>query len=78
MLLISARRLVMFYICAKFCEIILNGIKVIERTQMINRWRTDRRTDTQKFGGYIIIPRHFLWRGIMTIADGFIESVHVQ
>ena len=32
MLLISARRLVMLYICAKFHEIILNGIKVIERT----------------------------------------------
>ena len=25
---------------------------------------TDGRTDTQKFGGYSIIPRHFLWRGI--------------
>ena len=32
MSLISARRLVMLYICAKFHEIILNGIKVIERT----------------------------------------------
>ena len=30
MLLISARRLVMLYICAKFHEIILNGIKVID------------------------------------------------
>ena len=28
-----------------------------------DRW-TDRRTDTQKFGGYNIIPRNFLWRGI--------------
>ena len=35
--LISARRLIMLYICAKFREIILNGIKVIERTRMINR-----------------------------------------
>ena len=26
--------------------------------------RTDGRTDTQKFGGYNIISRHFLWRGI--------------
>ena len=26
--------------------------------------RTDGRTDTQKFGGYNIIPRHFLWRDI--------------
>ena len=30
--LISACPLVMLYICAKFHEIILNGIKVIERT----------------------------------------------
>ena len=35
MLLISAHRLVMFYICAKFHEIILNGIKDIERTQFL-------------------------------------------
>ena len=35
MFLISARRLVMLYICAKFHEIILNGIKVIERTRFL-------------------------------------------
>ena len=35
MLLISARRLVMLYICAKFHEIVLNGIKVIERTRFL-------------------------------------------
>ena len=35
MLLISASRLVMFYICAKFHEIILNGIEDIERTQFL-------------------------------------------
>ena len=35
MLLISARRLVMLYICAEFYEIILNGIKVIERTRFL-------------------------------------------
>ena len=35
MLLISARRLVLFYICANFHEIILNGIKVIERTRFL-------------------------------------------
>ena len=29
---ISARHLVMLYISTKFCEIISNGIKVIERT----------------------------------------------
>ena len=37
MVLISACRLIMLYICAKFREIISNGIKVMERTQMINR-----------------------------------------
>ena len=36
LLLISARRLVMLYICAKFREIILNGIKVIERTRFLH------------------------------------------
>ena len=35
MLLIFACRLVMLYICAKFHEIILNGIKVIERTRFL-------------------------------------------
>ena len=35
--LISARRLIVLYISAKFRDIILNGIKVMERTQMINR-----------------------------------------
>ena len=35
MLLISARRLVMLYICAKFHEITLNGIKDIERTPFL-------------------------------------------
>ena len=34
-LLISASRLVMLYICANFHEIILNGIKVIERTRFL-------------------------------------------
>ena len=29
------RRLAMLYICAKFHEIILNGIKVIERTRFL-------------------------------------------
>ena len=35
MLLIFACRLVMLYICAKFHEIIFNGIKVIERTRFL-------------------------------------------
>ena len=32
--------------------------------QPLTDGRTDGWTDTQKFGGYNIIPRHFLWRGI--------------
>ena len=35
----------MLYICAKFLENILNGIKVMERTRMINRGRMDGQTD---------------------------------
>ena len=35
MLLISACRLVMLYICGKFREIISNGIKAIEWTQFL-------------------------------------------
>ena len=35
MLLISARHLVMLYICAKFHEIIMNDIKVIEWTRFL-------------------------------------------
>ena len=35
--LISASRLVMLYISTKFCEIISNGIKVIERTRFLYR-----------------------------------------
>ena len=33
--LISASRLVMVYISTKFCEIISNSIKVIERTRFL-------------------------------------------
>ena len=35
LLLISARRLIMLYISTKFCEIISNGIKVIEWTRFL-------------------------------------------
>ena len=35
LLLISARRLVMLFNPTKFCEIILNGIKVMERTRFL-------------------------------------------
>ena len=33
--IISARHLVMLYISTKFCDIISNGIQVIERTQFL-------------------------------------------
>ena len=33
--LISARRLIMLHISTKLCEIISNGIKVIERTRSL-------------------------------------------
>ena len=70
MVLISARRLIMVYICTKFREIISNGpdtnVQPLTngRTDRRTDGRTDGRTDTQKFGGYNIIPRHFLRRGI--------------
>ena len=35
LLLISARRLIMLHISIKFCEIISNGIKVIEWTRFL-------------------------------------------
>ena len=31
--------------------------------------QTDGQTDTQKFGGYNIIPCHFLWWGIKSRVD---------
>ena len=34
---LTAHRLIMVYICAKFREIISNGIKVMERTRKFNR-----------------------------------------
>ena len=46
-LLISARRLVMLYISTKFCEIISNGIKVIERTRFLY-WKLQRGIIPQK------------------------------
>ena len=42
--LFSAHRLMTVYICTKFHENIMNGIRVIERTRKVNG-RTDRRTD---------------------------------
>ena len=46
-LLISACRLVMLYISTKFCEIISNGIKVIEGTRLLY-WKLQRGIIPQK------------------------------
>ena len=55
----SACCLIVFYICVKFGENISDGIRVRERTQMMERLtdgEMDRRTDTLNFGWYNIIP----------------------
>ena len=48
---------------AKFEENRSNGTKV-KAQKRSDYGQTDERTDTQKFGGYNIIPRHFLCGGI--------------
>ena len=48
----------MVYICTKFHETILNGIRVMERTRKVNGWidgQKDRWTDRQTDGGHDII-----------------------
>ena len=45
--LISASRLVMLYISTKFCEIISNSIKVIERTPFLY-WKLERGNNSKK------------------------------
>ena len=55
MLLISARRLVMHYICAKFHEIILNSIKVIERTRFYI-WKIRKGNNFAKNVGGVTVP----------------------
>ena len=56
----------MVYICTKFHENILNGIRVMERTRKVNR-RTDTRTD----GGHDIIQPVF--DGRIKITKGHIS-----
>ena len=51
MLLIPACHLVKLYICAKFHEIISNGIKVIERTRKI----TKGNNSTKNVGGMTVV-----------------------
>ena len=53
-MLFSARRLVMFYICAKFREIISNGIKVIERTLFLYG-KLQRGIFTENVGGVTVV-----------------------
>ena len=56
-----------------FYQVLWNNLKRYQsyradtNVQPLTDGRTDGRTDTQKFGGYNIIPRHFLWRGIISI-----------
>ena len=52
--LISARRLVMLYICAKFREIILNGIEVIKRTRFLY-WKLQRGIIPKNVGGVTVL-----------------------
>ena len=53
--LCSVPRLIVVYICVKFRENILDSIRVMERTQIMEALK-DGRTDgwliTQNFGGY--------------------------
>ena len=55
MLLISARHLVMHYICAKFHEIILSSIKVIEQTRFLYG-KLQRGIIPQKNVGGVTVP----------------------
>ena len=55
MLLISACRLVMLYICAKFHEIILNSIEVIERTRFLYRKLQRGIIPQKKVGGVTVV-----------------------
>ena len=55
MLLISASRLVMHYICAKFHEIILNSIKVIEHSRFLYG-KLQRGIIPQKNVGGVTVP----------------------
>ena len=47
----------MLYIYMKFCENILNGFQVIEKTQLYDGW-TDRQSDNQGKNNMSIRGRH--------------------
>ena len=61
MLLISAPHLVMVYICAKFHEIILNGIKVIEWTRFLYEKITKGNNSAKKCRGSDCSSLHIVW-----------------
>ena len=54
-LLISARRLVMLYICAKFREIISNGIKAIERNRFLYGKLKKENNSAKNVGGVTVV-----------------------
>ena len=59
----SASCLIVLYICVKFGENVSDGIRVVERTRMMEEL-TDRWTaDTQNLGWYNIIPSPLLVAG---------------
>ena len=46
----------MLYISTKFCEIISNGIKVIERTQFVHIWKiTKGNNSARNVGGVTVV-----------------------
>ena len=51
----------------KFCKNISNHIRVMKQTRNYEVLTADGQTNTQNFGRYNIIPRHFLWRGVTKI-----------
>ena len=55
LLLISARRLIMLYISTKFCEIISNGIKVIEWTGFLYCKITKGNNSAKNLGGVTVV-----------------------
>ena len=57
----SARCHIVLYICVKLRDNIINGIRVMERTRMIES--ADGRTDTQNIRRYNIIPSPLIVAG---------------
>ena len=70
----------MLNICMKFHENISNGISVMELTRIsqaltdaltYDGQRMNGRADTQNFGGYNIIPRHFFVAGHKNLSHNY-------